>query len=403
MTKRIVIIGAGFAGMFSALSAARLRDIQGVSPADLEIAVVAPEPVMTVRPRLYENAPAEMVAPLGELFQSTDVRFVHGSVETIDCAGDRIVLTAPDGTPSELSYDRLILAAGSRLARPPLPGLADFAFSVDRRDEAAALDRHVRALASRPASAERDTVVIAGGGFTGIETAAEFPAKLRDVLGPEAAVRVIIVERNDAIGPDLGPGPRPVIEEALKHLGIESRLGVSVAAVDAHGVTLADGERIESATVVWTGGVRATTLTEQVPSERDRQGRLLVDSDLRVPGAPRIFATGDAANAATDDAGNRTLMSCQHALPLGKSAGNNAAADLLGLPTMPYAQSAYGTCLDLGPWGAVVTQGWNRVVQMTGAEAKAMKRQINSVWIYPPKADRAEAFAAAEPGKFAVV
>jgi len=403
MTKRIVIIGAGFAGMFSALSAARLRDIQGVSPDELEITVIAPEPAMTVRPRLYENAPADMVAPLDELFQSTDVRFAHGSVETIDSAGDRIVVTAPDGTRSELTYDRLILAAGSRLARPPLPGLADFAFSVDRRDEAAALERHVHALATRPASAERDTVVIAGGGFTGIETAAEFPARLRKVLGPDVVARVIIVERSDAIGPDLGPGPRPVIEEALKELGVECRLGVSVSGVDAHGVTLADGTRIESATVVWTGGVRATTLTEQVPSKRDKQGRLFVDSDLRVPGAPRIFAAGDTANAATDNLGNRTLMSCQHALPLGRSAGNNAAADLLGLPTMPYAQAEYGTCLDLGPWGAVVTQGWNRVIQMTGADAKAMKKQINSVWIYPPKADRAVAFAAAEPGKFAVV
>ncbi|MET1026337.1 MAG: NAD(P)/FAD-dependent oxidoreductase [Dongiaceae bacterium] len=403
MTKRIVVIGAGFAGMFSALSAARLRDIQSVSPDELEIVVVAPEPVMTVRPRLYETAPADMVAPLGELFQSTDIRFVPGSVETIDCAGDRIVIVAPDGARLALTYDRLILAAGSRLARPPLPGLADFAFSVDRRDEAAALDRHVHALALRPASAERDTVVIAGGGFTGIETAAEFPARLRKILGPDAAVRVIVVERSEAIGPDLGPGPRPVIEEALDKLGVECRLGVAVAAVDAHGVMLADGDRIDSATVIWTGGVRATTLTEQVPSERDKQGRLLVDSDLRVPGAPRIFAAGDVANAATDDQGNRTLMSCQHALPLGRSAGNNAAADLLGLPTKPYAQADYGTCLDLGPWGAVVTQGWNRVVQMTGADAKAMKKQINSVWIYPPKADRAEAFAAAEPGKFAVV
>ncbi|MEJ0015570.1 MAG: FAD-dependent oxidoreductase [Acetobacteraceae bacterium] len=403
MAKRIVIIGAGFAGMFSALSAARLRDQQGVSSDALEIIVVAPEAALTVRPRLYETEPDAMVAPLGELFRATDIRFIAGVVETIDSAADRIVVTAPDGTRSELGYDRLIIAAGSRVARPPLPGLADFAFSVDRRDEAAALDRHVQALAERPASAERDTVVIAGGGFTGIETAAEFPVRLRKVLGADAAVRVIVVERNEAIGPDLGPGPRPVIEQALDALGVERRMGVAVAAVDPHGVTLGDGTRIDSVTVVWTGGVGATPITRQVPSERDRQGRLLVDGDLRVPGAPHIFAAGDAANAATDDKGNRTLMSCQHALPMGRSAGNNAAADLLGVPTLPYAQEPYGTCLDLGPWGAVVTQGWERVIQLTGAEAKAMKRQINTVWIYPPKADRAEAFAAAEPGRFATV
>lgn len=403
MTKHIIIIGTGFAGVFSALSAARLRDIQGVSPSDLEITVIAPQPMMTVRPRLYESAPAQMAAPLDELFRATDVRFVHGCVETIDSAADRIGVAMPDGRRVEFAYDRLILAAGSRVARPPLPGLADFAFSVDQRDEAAALDRHLHALAARPPSAERDTVVVAGGGFTGIETATEMPARLREVLGPDAAPRVIIVERYDAIGPDLGPGPRPVIEEALDALGVERRLGVSVTAIDAHGVTLASGERIASATVVWTAGVRATTLTEHVPSERDKQGRLIVDRDLRVPGAPHIFATGDAASAATDDQGNRTMMSCQHAMPMGKSSGNNAAADLLGLPLRPYAQPEYGVCLDLGSWGAVVAQGWDRIVKMSGADAKVLKQQINQMWIYPPKADRAEAFAAAEPGTYGLV
>lgn len=403
MAQRIIVIGSGFAGVFSALSAARLRDLQGVSPSDLEITVVAPEPLMTVRPRLYETTPAEMYAPLEDLFGATDIRYVQGSVTTIDDANSRILLTATDGTQRELGYERLILAAGSRLSRPPIPGLADYAFSVDRRDEADALDRHLRALASRPSSPERDTAVIAGGGFTGIETATEFPARMREILGTDAPIRVILVERNEAIGPDLGPGPRPVIEQALDSLGVERRLGAGVSSLDAEGATLSNGEHIRSATVIWTAGVRATMLTEQVPSERDKQGRLFVDADLRVPGAPHIFAAGDAANAATDDVGNRTLMSCQHAIPLGKCAGNNAVADLLGLPTKPYAQPEYGTCLDLGPWGAVVTTGWDRVIKTTGADAKAMKRQINRVWIYPPKADRAEAFAAAEPGVYGVL
>ncbi|MEQ8659635.1 MAG: NAD(P)/FAD-dependent oxidoreductase, partial [Gammaproteobacteria bacterium] len=74
----------------------------------------------------------------------------------------------------------------------------------------------------------------------------------------------------------------------------------------------------------------------------------------------------------------------------------NAAADLLGLPLHPYSQPKYVTCLDLGPWGAVYTEGWERAVVMSGAEAKALKRSINTEWIYPP-ADRATAFALAAP------
>lgn len=95
--------------------------------------------------------------------------------------------------------------------------------------------------------------------------------------------------------------------------------------------------------------------------------------------------------------GHHTLMSCQHAQNLGRSAGNNAAAILLGLPTIPYSQPRYVTGLDLGPWGAVHTTGWDRQVVLTGAESKARKVQVNSVYIYPPKANRAEAFEAANP------
>lgn len=403
MSKRIIIIGTGFAGMFAALAAARLRDIEGASPKALEILVLSREPVLTIRPRLYERLPGEMKADLDALFAATDVCFRQGEAIGIDPSAQSVALRTASGDTERLSYDRLVLAAGSQVAHPPIPGLADFAFNNDQRDSADKLWRHVHSLADRPASAPRDTVVIAGGGFTGIETAAEFPQRLRDVLGPEASPRVIIVERADTIGPDLGPNPRPVIEEALDALDIERRLGVAVSAIDTQGVTLSNGERIDSATVVWTGGIRPTPLNADIASAKDALGRLLVDADLRVPDVPTIFAAGDAASAAADGDGNRTLMSCQHAMPLGRVAGHNAAADLLGLPTMAYEQPVYGTCLDLGPWGAVITQGWDRQVVLSGAEAKTMKTQINSVWIYPPAADRATAFAAAEPGTYATV
>ncbi|MCG5262095.1 NAD(P)/FAD-dependent oxidoreductase [Cupriavidus gilardii] len=398
MSKQVVIVGAGFAGMYAALAAARLRDRHGVAPDAIEIVVVAPEAALTLRPRLYESAPARMAAPLDALFDTVGVRFVEGWVETIDTTASRIALRDGEGQRGEIGYDRLVLAAGSRLAMPAVPGLAQFAFSVDQREDAVALERHLQALAERPRSTSRNTVVVAGGGFTGIETAAELPARLRLALGDDGEVHVVIVERAAAIGPDLGPGPRPVIEQALDALGVQRRLGVAVASVDANGVLLSDGARIDAATVIWTGGVQATALTREIPAERDGAGRLLVDRDLRVPGAPGVFAAGDAASAQTDEAGHRTLMSCQHAMPLGRVAGNNAMADLLGVPATPYAQPRYVTCLDLGPWGAVLTEGWQREVRLAGAEAKTLKRQINQQWIYPPLAHRGAAFEMAEPG-----
>jgi NADH:ubiquinone reductase (H+-translocating) len=394
---RLVIIGAGFAGMYAALSAARLRDIRGVSPEELEIALVAPEPTLVVRPRLYEPKPETLTAPLQDVLKAIDVVYVQGSAETIDTKSRTVEIVTSKGAKKSLSYDRVVVATGSRLFRPNIPGLAEHGFSVDQLDDAIALDRHLHSLADRPAENGRDTVVVAGGGFTGIEAATEMPARLRVILGKEAKPRVIIVDRNSAIAPDMGEGPRPLIEEALRKLAVETRLGAGVAELDKSGVTLSNGERIECATVIWAAGMRAAPLTAQVPAERDNFGRLLVDRDLRVLSVQGVFATGDAARAACDEVGNYALMSCQHATRMGAFAGNNAAAELLGVPTKPYHQKGYTTCLDLGEAGALFTIGWERKVKMVGDVAKKTKQEINTVWIYPPKAERAAALASADP------
>jgi NADH dehydrogenase len=393
--KRLLIIGAGFAGMYAATSAARLRHLQGVSPDELEIALIAPEPFLVIRPRLYEPKPETMKAPLTELFQATDVRYVQGKVQTISTRSSSIVFTESDGRLDTLSYDRLVLATGSTGFRPNIPGLAEHAFGVDLIDEAVKLDAHLHALAKRPASKARNTVVVAGGGFTGIETATEMPERLRAILGRDADIRVVIVERSELIAAQTGVNPRPVIAEAIRDVGVETILGVGVTAIDEGGVNLSNGERIESATVIWTAGMRASPLTTQIPAPRDNLSRLVVDPDLRVPGVNNVFATGDTAKAAADDLGNIAPMTCQFAIRLGAFAGHNAAADLLGLPTEPYHQKTYVVCLDLGSSGAIFARGWDPQLEQTGSEAKATKREINTVWIYPPAPDRAKVFASA--------
>ncbi|MBR1206073.1 MULTISPECIES: NAD(P)/FAD-dependent oxidoreductase [unclassified Bradyrhizobium] len=393
---RLVIIGAGFAGMYAALSAARLRDIHGVSSDTFEIVLVAPEPALVIRPRLYESKPETLTAPLSDVLNAIDVTYMRGSAGTVATKSRTVTIATATGT-NELSYDRLVVATGSRLFRPDIPGLSAHGFSVDQLDDAIALDKHLHGLAGRPASSGRDTVVVAGGGFTGIEAATEMPARLRAILGKDAKPRIIIVERNAAVAPNMGSDSRPVIEDALRKLGIETRVATGVASLDEGGVTLSDGERIEAATVVWAAGIRAAPLAAEIPGERDRFGRLLVDRDLRVPGVAGVFATGDAARAACDDAGNYALMSCQHATRMGAFAGHNAAAELLGKPTKPYHQKVYVTCLDLGEAGALFTRGWERKLEIVGDDAKKTKREINTVWIYPPKADRAAALASADP------
>ncbi len=395
MRKQILIIGAGFGGVWSALSAARLLDRHNRH--DVDITVLAPKAELRIRPRFYETDVHTMKAPLNDLFDAVGVKFVQGSANVIDEKNQQVNYRDTQGQPGKLSYDRLVLATGSHVARPATEGMSEHTFDVDQIEEATRLEAHLKSLKDLPASVARNTVVVAGGGLTGIETATEMPARLRAALGDNSDIRVVVVDRSSKIAAAMGNELSPLIAEASEHLGVEWVLNATVASVDANGVTLANGQRIESNTVIWTAGLRASPLTEHVDGTRDHQGRLHVDQHLKVLSQTAIYAAGDVAYASTDAVGNFSVMSCQHAIALGRYAGNNAAADLLGVEPMPYSQPKYVTCVDLGTWGAVFTEGWDRQVKLIKHEAKAFKTQINTVWIYPPAADRATALAAADP------
>jgi NADH dehydrogenase len=252
-------------------------------------------------------------------------------------------------------------------------------------------------LAKQPDSRARNTAVVVGCGFTGIEVATELPARMRQLFCPDAAIRVVVVGSQPEIGPDLGPNPRPFVSEAFDSLGVEAVLGSGVVSIDVDGVRTASGAHIEAKTVIWAGGMRASSLAAQVSSNLDPLGRVEVASDLRVPEAPDVFVAGDVARARCDDDGRYALMSCQHAIVMGQFGGHNVAADLIGAPTLEYRQPFYATCVDLGEWGAIYSEGWDRQIKLTNAEGKARKQIINTQWIYPPAPNRDEALAAGNP------
>jgi len=378
----ILIIGGGFAGVWSALGAARVLDQNG---ADRSVTLVAPNADLVIRPRLYEANPQDMRVPLDDVLAPVGVRRVAATVTAVDTAAKQVTAVGGDGATLTLPYGRLVLAAGSALVRPDIPG-AEHLFDVDTIEAATALEEHLHALPPGPG---RYTAVVAGAGFTGVEIATELVHRLREVAGGQD-VRVVLVERDTVVGPELGPGPRPTIQRALDELGVEVRLGAEVAKLDAESVTLSDGTRIPARTVVWTAGVRASELTGQIPAERDGLGRLRVGRDLRVAGVDGVYASGDTAAAVAEDGEHVVTQSCQHALQLGRYAGHNVAADLLGLPSADFAPDPYVTCLDLGGAGAVFTRGWDRTVALSGADAKRRKRAVNEEWIYPPVHDRTE-------------
>lgn len=396
MGHHIVIAGSGFAGTWAAISAARAVALAG-REGEVGITVVSPSANLVIRPRLYEAAIEDMSPDITPLLDVIGVRHVAGTVTEISPDAHRLVTAKADGTQVCMPYDKFVLATGSQLFTPPIPGLKEYSFNVDQLDNARKLQAHIAGLSARAVTQARNTVVIAGSGLTGIETAADMPARLRAALGDDVAIRVILVEQSSAIGPHLGTGPRAVVEEALAECGVELVVGAAVVSIDAQGIELSSGERIGTETVVWTAGARANALAAQIPGEHDRLGRLVADAYLRAQGTSDIFVTGDVARAATDDLGNVALMSCQHALSLGRVAGHNAAAELVDLPLHPYSQPKYVTCVDLGSWGALYTEGWDPQISLMREDAKSLKRELTTKLIYPPAPDREAAFAVANP------
>ncbi|MEV4116913.1 FAD-dependent oxidoreductase [Nonomuraea sp. NPDC049695] len=356
--SEILIVGGGFAGVWSAAAAARLR-----AGSDLRITLVAPGDDLVLRPRLHRLDADWSRVPLKRFLDPIGVTHLRAEVTGIDTDG-RLV----DLGHRSITYDRLVLAAGSRLVRAAIPG-EEFLYDIDTAEG-------VSRLASRLRDAENFSAIVVGSGFAGLEIATELADR----------GKVTLIERAQVVAPDLGPGPRPVIQAALADLAIDVHLGTTVRSADADGVVLADGRQIRADVVIWTAGMQASPLTAQIHAERDRLGRLKVDRHLRV--LDDVFAAGDVA-AALADPDHQVLQSCQFATPMGKAAGHNAAADLLGLPLVDFAPDPYVTCLDLGVAGAVFTTGWDREVQLTGRQGKELKGTILDV-IHPPLDDAEE-------------
>ena len=397
-SRRIVVLGGGFAGLWSAVGAARKLDELRVGTDEVEVTLVNRDAFHSIRVRNYEADLGPVRVPLDDVLGPVGVRRVEGEVYAFDLA-ERVVdvRDAAANAPRTLAYDRLVFALGSEVVRRDGPGLSRQTFDVDTYGEAARLDAHLRSLPGMAEFPGRSTVVVVGAGLTGIEVACEMPGRLRAIFGADRPIRVILADREPRIGSDMGDGARAVIEEALGALGVETRPGVSIASVDGSGMTLASGEVIPTATVVWCAGMRASPLAGLFPVEHDRFGRIPVDADLKVRGVPDVFAAGDSALSMMDDT-HASVMSCQHGRPMGRFAGHNVVCDLLGLPMLPLRIEGYVTILDLGPWGAVYTQGWDRAVIATGEAAKRTKQLINGQRIYPPRSgDRREILRAAAP------
>jgi len=390
-----LVLGAGFAGLWAAIGAARKIDQIGPAASEVEILVVDRNDYHNIRVRNYEVDLSDVTIPLADVLDPIGVNHMRAEVQAVDPSARHVAVETAVGQQC-LTYDRLVLTLGSQLVRPAIPGLAVHGYDVDTYVAAARLDAHLEELGKQAPSEGRSTVVVVGAGFTGIEVATEMPAKL-DRAHLSGQRRIVLVDPNANVGMTIGEHSRQTIHGALSALGVETRLNVSVISVLANGSKLSSGEFISAKTVVWCAGMQASPVGAAFATERDRHGRLLVDRFMRATGLRHVFAAGDVASSVIDGI-HSTVMSCQFARPMGRFAGHNVVADLFSLPMLPLQIDSYVTVLDLGAWGALYTVGWDRQVHAVGASAKITKQIINRERIYPPRTrSRSDLLAAAAP------
>ncbi|MEH6629355.1 MAG: FAD-dependent oxidoreductase [Halopseudomonas aestusnigri] len=380
--KRLIILGGGFAGLWAAMAAAGERAKTEVSGGNkgIKITLVSRDAYLVIRPRLYEGAGEDKRVLLKPLLDRIGVEFIQGSVEGVDPETKEVSMSG--GRGKTLRYDSVILATGSQLKKLPVPGVEQYTFSADTYEDATVLDNQLdRIVTSNEITSK--TLVIVGAGFTGLELATELSSRLKKMSDKD--FRIVLVDRSVLAGQELGVNPKPYIDEALRLHDIELRMETSIKEFKQDCVVLSDGKVILTQTVVLATGLEASSLAGTFGEDLDFHGRLEVNPDLSIPGFNGAFAAGDVASAYVDN-NHRTLLSCQHAIQLGRYAGYNALRVLRGKAPKVYEQAFYATCLDLGDWGALFTTGWDRVADKTGAEGKAMKQMINTQWIYPPSA-----------------
>jgi NADH dehydrogenase len=367
---RILVVGGGYVGMYTALRLQRTLKRE-LAKGDVEITVVTPDPYMTYQPFLPEAAagsisPRHVVVPLRRVLDRC--RIVIGEVTSIDHAKRTAALTTlatdEEGTGArQLTYDELVLAPGSISRTLPVPGLAEHGIGFKTVEEAIGLRNHVieqmDIASSTRDPAVRDaalTFVFVGGGYAGVEALGELEDMARYTtryyhnVQPDD-LKWILVEASDRILPEVGEELGRYTVTELRRRNIDVRLGTRLESCADRVAVLSDGARFPTRTVVWTAGVKAHPLLAATDLPLNERGRLKCTPELTIEGATHAWAAGDAAavpDVTAGEPGKETAPNAQHALRQARVLGDNIAHSLRGEPLQTYSHKYVGSVASLG-------------------------------------------------------
>jgi NADH:ubiquinone reductase (H+-translocating) len=363
-SRRILVIGAGFAGLYAA------RGLKELAKAGHRITVVNAENFMQYQPFLPEVAsgtidPRAVVVPLRSALRHCEVEI--GEVTGIDHGARTAEVALAGGPERRIPYDVLVMAPGSTSRVLPIRGLAEHGIGFKTVTEAIYLRNRV--LSQLDVAATTDdparrraalTFVFVGGGYAGVEALGELEDLARDAIStyPELSpneMRWILADVAPKILPELGEDLAEYVVERLRERHIEIATGTGLASYEGGVVELTDGRRFAADTLVWTAGVRPSGLARAAGFPVDDAGRLLADEYLRVPGLDDLWAAGDAASVPDRTTGGRMPPTAQHGMRQGRHLARNLTAWLEGGRLEPFVYRNIGAVCSLGRYKGVAT------------------------------------------------
>lgn len=361
---RIVVLGAGYAGMAAAVRVARRTRRLGA-----KVVLVNPTARFAERLRMHQCAAGQDLPDLRipDLVAGSGIEFVEGWAVEIDAEQHEVIV----GTFLDrhaLRYDTLIYALGSATDTGVVPGIEEHAFTLNGQDAAARLAVRLAELDA----AGGGTVTVSGSGLTGVEAAAEIAER-------HPALHVVLLGRQQP-GSMMGPKAKAYLDAAMDRLGVEVRSGVEITKVLPDGIELAGGEIVPSDASVWTAGVRVSPLAADAGIATDDRGRVLTEPSLRSTSHTSIWAVGDAA--AVRQSYGVIHGTCQSGIPTGMHVGDQIARTLRGRAPKRFRFGYIHQPVSLGRSDGVVqltrADDSPRRMYLSGKRAVAYKEFVSS-------------------------
>ncbi|PSK95993.1 NADH dehydrogenase FAD-containing subunit [Murinocardiopsis flavida] len=357
---RIVVLGAGYTGMLSAIRLAHRTRRTGV-----RITLVNPSSGFVERLRMHQIATGQQLADhrIPDLLAGTGVTFVQGTVTAIDPDARQVTV---DGAEI-LEYDTLVYALGSSTDTSKVPGADTHAFALNSRAMAARFAARIAEVAE-----SGGTVAVCGGGLTGIEAATE-------IAESHPGLRVTLITMNEP-GGMMGPRARAYLYRTLKRLRITLETGARINKVLPGAVELADGRHIRADACLWTTGVKVPPLAADSKIATDDRGLILVDDTLRSVSHPNVHAVGDAA--AVRLPWGQIHGTCQSGLPTAQHTADTIARLVRGKAAKPFRFGYFHQPVSLGRRDGVIqftnADDSPRRMYLTGWSALTYKELVSS-------------------------